>query len=103
MPTQFQEQVYALCKQIPKGKVSTYGAIAKALNKRGHAARAVGQALNKNPYAPSVPCHRVVSSDASIGGFGFGGTVPKIELLEKEGIQVHNGKVVRFKSVLYTF
>ena len=56
----FNDKVYKLCKLIPKGRVSTYKELAKALDSKGY--RAVGNALNKNPYAPVVPCHRVVSS-----------------------------------------
>ncbi|PIN75503.1 methyltransferase [Candidatus Woesearchaeota archaeon CG10_big_fil_rev_8_21_14_0_10_37_12] len=87
MPTVFEQKVYDLCKKIPRGKVSTYGAIAKKLNS---SPRAVGQALRKNPYAPVVPCHRVVSSDGKIGGF-MGKTKGKeikrkIALLEEEGV-----------------
>ena len=91
----FADRVYGLCKRIPKGKVSTYGAIAKALNS---SPRAVGQALRCNPYAPVVPCHRIVSSDGSLGGF-MGKTVgkeiqKKIALLESEGVKFRVGKVV---------
>jgi len=87
MTTKFQERVYKVCKKIPKGKVSTYGAIAKKLKS---SPRAVGQALACNPYAPIVPCHRVVKSDGSIGGFNHktkGKEITrKITLLRKEGI-----------------
>jgi len=89
MPTDFEEKVYSLCKKIPKGKISTYGEIARALNKK--CARAVGNALNKNPYAPVVPCHRVVRSDGSVGGFASG-TKNKIRLLKKEGIEIEKRK-----------
>ena len=81
----FNDKVYRLCKLIPKGKVSTYKEIAKALDSRGY--RAVGNALNKNPYAPLVPCHRVVKSNGGVGGFASG-TKKKIEMLKKEGIVI---------------
>ena len=58
--TPFQERVYALLQQIPEGKVTTYAAMAKALNS---SPRAVGGALRNNPFAPEVPCHRCVASD----------------------------------------
>ncbi len=95
----FAEKVYALCKKIPKGKVSTYGAIAKMLNS---SPRAVGQALRCNPYAPIVPCHRVVSADGSIGGF-MGDTKgksiqKKIALLQSEGVSVSNGRIAEFEK-----
>jgi methylated-DNA-[protein]-cysteine S-methyltransferase len=90
----FSEKVYELCKKIPKGKVSTYGAIAKALNS---SPRAVGQALRCNPYAPVVPCHRVVKSDGTIGGFmgevNGEAIQKKIALLKKEGVKIKENKV----------
>ena len=83
----FAEKVYAVCKRIPRGKVSTYRDIAHALGTRAY--RAVGQALRCNPYAPSVPCHRVVASDGSLGGFGGEmNSAKKIRLLRKEGVKV---------------
>ncbi|MFH1211229.1 MAG: MGMT family protein [archaeon] len=94
----FADKVYATTKQIPKGKVSTYGEIAKAMNMKAY--RAVGQALHVNPYAPTVPCHRVVSSDGSLGGFASG-TAKKIKILKTEGIEVKNNKVVNFEKLLF--
>lgn len=90
----FSDKVYELCKQVPAGKVTTYGAIAKKLNS---SAQAVGQALKTNPYAPIVPCHRVVKSDGSIGGF-FGHKTGaevkrKIEMLREEAVKVEEGKI----------
>eukprot|EP00292_Cryptomonas_paramecium_P032356 CAMPEP_0113693120 /NCGR_PEP_ID=MMETSP0038_2-20120614/19486_1 /TAXON_ID=2898 /ORGANISM="Cryptomonas paramecium" /LENGTH=85 /DNA_ID=CAMNT_0000615153 /DNA_START=63 /DNA_END=317 /DNA_ORIENTATION=+ /assembly_acc=CAM_ASM_000170 len=58
--TPFEERVYSLCTNIPIGKVATYGEMARALNS---SPRAVGQALRKNPFAPEVPCHRVIAAD----------------------------------------
>ena len=66
MNTKFTEKVYNITKRIPKGKISTYGEIAKALNSKAY--QAVGSALHKNPYAPIVPCHRVINSNGKIGG-----------------------------------
>lgn len=98
----FADKVYALCKEIPEGRVSTYGALAKALNS---SPRAVGQALRCNPYAPIVPCHRVVSADGSIGGF-MGNTKgeaiqKKIALLESEGVMVDDGKIKNFHAIKF--
>lgn len=81
----FQQQVYAVTKCIPKGKVATYGTIAEILQS---SPRAVGQALKKNPFAPRVPCHRVVAKNG-LGGF-FGATsgskiADKVRLLKSEG------------------
>ncbi|KAI7860328.1 6-O-methylguanine DNA methyltransferase [Circinella umbellata] len=68
--TAFQYKVYDLCSQIPRGQVSTYKAISDALN---GGPRAVGQALRINPFCPlPIPCHRVIASDMSIGGFSGG-------------------------------
>lgn len=99
MTTAFQEKVYKLCKKVPKGKVTTYKEIGKKLGK-GMIYRAVGMALNKNPYAPKIPCHRVVASDGSIGGFASG-SKKKIALLKKEGIEIKKNKVVNFEKKLY--
>lgn len=92
MVTEFQKKVYEIVKKVPKGKVTTYKAIAEKLNT---SPRAVGQALKVNPYSfPSggdVPCHRVIMSDGKIGGFS--GSNPKnikkkIELLREEGYKI---------------
>lgn len=91
----FAEEVYRLCQQVPPGKVTTYKEIAHVLGSKRY--RAVGQALRCNPYAPKVPCHRVVASDGSIGGFkGTKQGKPiqeKVKLLEMEGVKVINGKI----------
>ena len=90
---------------IPRGKVTTYRLIAKKL--KTNAYRAVGNACRNNPYAPRVPCHRVVKSDGTIGGFAgktSGKAVQKkVELLRREGVQVKDGKIVNFEKVLFEF
>jgi deoxyribonuclease V len=96
----FAEYFYSLVKQIPKGNVSTYGALAKALGDI-RASRAVGRMLNQNPYAPIVPCHRVVMGDGKLGGFGTG-VENKIALLKLEGVSVSKGEIVDFSEVLFT-
>ena len=96
----FANKVYALTKKIPKGKISTYKEISKALGNKCY--RAVGNALNKNPYAPIVPCHRVVKSSGAIGGFASG-TKNKIKLLRKEGIKIKDNKVMNFKKFFFKF
>lgn len=95
----FLESVFTKTKFIPKGKVSTYKLVARAIG-RPRAARAVGNALNKN-CDPKVPCHRVVRSDGVVGGFRDG-MAAKIKILQKEGIEVINGKVLLSKY-LYRF
>lgn len=86
--TPFQQRVYdALC-EVPRGRVTTYGLLAQRLN--CGSPRAVGQALRVNPFAPRVPCHRVISSQGTIGGF-HGHTAGaeinrKLSLLRAEGV-----------------
>ncbi|MGM5488256.1 MAG: MGMT family protein [Nanobdellota archaeon] len=95
MPTAFQERVYGLVKKVPAGRITTYKDLAHALGTKAY--QAVGSALNKNPYWPQVPCHRVVASDGSIGGFAEGiGT--KKDLLAKEGIRCVNNQIVDFEK-----
>jgi len=101
----FEERVWKLMESIPKGRVTTYALIAKKLNTRAY--RAVGNACRKNPYAPRVPCHRVVRSDGSIGGFGgktSGMSVQKkMRMLREEGVEIRDGKVTDFERVLFRF
>lgn len=87
-------QVYDILIQIPEGKVTTYGDIAKAL---GHprASRQIGRILNKNPSPIFVPCHRVIMSDGSIGGYAFG-KARKKELLKKEGLCFNGDNTIDF-------
>src|SRR5687767_8125143 len=80
----FNQKVWALCARVPKGKVTTYGAIAEALGTRAY--RAVGNAMNRNPYAPVVPCHRVVGSNGALTGFAHG-LAKKKAMLEREGVR----------------
>ena len=84
--TKFQIKVWAYLKKIPRGSVKTYFQVAKAIGKP-LASRAVANAIGKNPYAPKVPCHRVIRSDGSLGGYsGKGGRKKKIFLLKKDGV-----------------
>lgn len=97
----FNEKVWKLTKKIPKGKVTTYKELAKALNTKAY--RAVGTALKKNPYAPKVPCHRVVNSDGTIGGYkGKKNSKEKIKILKKEGIEIKNNRI-DLKKYLFQF
>ena len=101
----FEERVWTLMESIPKGKVTTYGLNAKKLNTRAY--QAVGNACRSNPYASRVPCHRVVRSDGSVGGFGgktSGKTVEeKIRMLRREGVEIRNGKITDFEKALFRF
>jgi len=83
--TKFQLKVWNYLKKIPRGKVKTYSEVAKAIGKP-LAVRAVANAIGKNPLAPQIPCHRVIRSDGSLGGYsGKGGLKTKRLLLKKEG------------------
>lgn len=96
----FNERCYRLLKMVPKGKVTTYKALADALGTKAY--RAVGNAMNKNPNPIIVPCHRVVKSNGELGGYAYG-TTQKIKLLELEGVHVKEGSIVDFESCLFTF
>lgn len=105
MALSFNEKVYALLRKVPKGKVTTYKALAEKLNTKAY--RAVGQAMRCNPYAPKAPCHRVVASNGSIGGF-MGMKNPnskelkkKIMMLRKEGVKIKNNRIVNFSRILF--
>jgi len=84
--TEFEKAVYKAILRIPRGEVRPYKWVARKIGKPG-SARAVGNALNKNPYAPLVPCHRVIRSDGTIGGFAKG-SAEKRRLLIAEGVDL---------------
>ncbi len=84
--TKFQLKVWKYLISIPKGQVRTYSQVAMAI-KMPKAVRAVANAIGKNPYAPKIPCHRVIRSDGSLGGYsGKGGINTKKKLLKLEGV-----------------
>ena len=86
--TKFEEKVWNYIKSIKKGSVKTYKEVAIGIN-RPKSARAVANAIGKNPFAPKIPCHRVIRSDGSLGGYsGKGGIKNKKKLLKKEGIRL---------------
>jgi O-6-methylguanine DNA methyltransferase len=81
----FYRKVWKIVSKIPRGKVLTYGEVAKLAGKPG-GSRAVGNALGANPFAPIVPCHRVIRKDGSMGGYSAkGGVKKKLQMLLKEG------------------
>ena len=96
----FDERVWKMIKKIPRGKVTSYKIIAEKLGTRAY--RAVGNACNRNPFAPRVPCHRVVNNSGNIGGYAHP-LQRKILLLEKEGIQIEGKKIKNFNKVLFRF
>ena len=86
--TKFQKKVWNYLKTIRKGTVKTYKQVAIAINSP-KSARAVANAVGKNPFAPKIPCHRVIRSDGSLGGYsGKGGVKTKKLLLKREGVIV---------------
>jgi methylated-DNA-[protein]-cysteine S-methyltransferase len=97
-----QENVYLLVSRVPKGKVTTYKYLACHIGTKSY--RAIGQILRVNPYAPLVPCHRVVSSNGTIGGFMGKRKGPQIrkkkELLRSEGIRIKGSKLVDFQAIV---
>ena len=96
-----EKKVYKKLLEVPKGKITTYGELAKAVGlKNGQ--RAIGRIMNKNPYPVIVPCHRVVKSDASVGGYAHGEKV-KANMLTREGIKIKNGKILDWEKKIYRF
>ena len=96
----YEIKLRELLLQIPKGKVTTYGELARAMGTRGY--RFVGQLLHNNPYPDKYPCYKVVKSDGTLGGFALG-CKDKIRRLKADGIEVKNGRVVCFEKVLHKF
>jgi methylated-DNA-[protein]-cysteine S-methyltransferase len=103
MMTQFTNQIYSLLRQVPQGRVTTYKALAEAVGTKAY--RAVGVAMRNNPYAPQVPCHRVVASDGSLGGFSGQRLGPAIQtkkrLLIKEGVKINGNRIQDFERVFF--
>jgi methylated-DNA-[protein]-cysteine S-methyltransferase len=98
----FQKRVYESVSRVPLGRVTTYKLVAAAIG--CGSARAIGQALKKNPFAPKVPCHRVIASDLRIGGFqgkSTGITISrKLELLKEEGVAFSgSGKLLQIERI----
>ena len=87
------KRIYEAVKKIPKGKVATYADVAEMAGDR-KMARAVGNALHKNPDPSTIPCHRVVNSKGELAGeYAFGGAWKQAQILESEGVEVAEGKV----------
>jgi methylated-DNA-[protein]-cysteine S-methyltransferase len=96
----FHEMCYSALRKVPRGKVTTYADLARSIGSK--ASRAVGNAMNRNPYAPKVPCHRVVRSNGEIGGYAKGPAM-KIKMLRAEGIEIEGDKVADLEKVLFKF
>jgi len=99
--TEFQKRVYRAVALIPRGYVSTYKLVAQRINCKS--CRAVGRALKLNPFSPEVPCHRVIASDLTLGGFHgkrAGMEIKrKLNMLEKEGVFFKKGKLIAPKQI----
>jgi methylated-DNA-[protein]-cysteine S-methyltransferase len=93
--TAFEERVYEAVRMIPRGMVTTYATIGKIIHCRS--AQAIGQALKRNPNMPEVPCHRVIRTDLTLGGYGgeTGGAEEqrKLALLKAEGVRFIEGRL----------
>lgn len=104
-PTPFQTRVYDALKIIPKGRVVTYKELAGYLDCRS--CQAIGQALRRNPYAPAIPCHRVITSSLTIGGYSGQTSGPilekKIRLLKEEGVLFEKSGHLSDKSKIWHF
>ena len=96
----FTKQCYLALLKVPKGKVTTYQAIAEHLGSKAY--RAVGTAMKNNPYAPDLPCHRVINANGKIGNYAFGHK-KKIQILKSEGILIENAKIKHLEDVLYNY
>ncbi len=101
----FAEKIYEKLKEVPRGRVTTYKGLAVAVGSTAY--RAAGQAMRHNPFAPDVPCHRVVNSDGKLGGFKGKKSgkeiAEKIRLLTNEGVKIVEGRVKDFETRKYSF
>lgn len=98
---ELEQRVYQKLIMVPKGKVTTYGELAKAVGlKNGQ--RVIGQIMNRNPYPVIIPCHRVVKSDGKVGGYYYGQKV-KTKMLSDEGVLFKNGKVQDWEKTIFKF
>ena len=100
--TAFQQRVYDAVSRVPKGRVTTYKMLAESIG--CGSSQAVGQALKRNPFAPKVPCHRVISSTLRLGGY-LGSTVgdsmhTKRRLLAEEGVTFEDDQLIETSRVL---
>jgi len=95
------KEIYKKLLEVPKGKITTYGELAKAVGMK-NGQRAVGRIMNKNPYPVIIPCHRVVKSDGKVGGYAYGEEI-KSNMLLKEGIEIKNGKISDLEKRIHRF
>ena len=96
-----EHKVYKKLLDVPKGQITTYGDLAKAVGLK-NAPRTIGKIMNKNPYPVLIPCHRVVMSTGKIGGYAYGEHV-KTKMLSDEGIEIIDGSIENFDKKLFKF
>ena len=96
-----EQRVYKKLLQVPTGYVITYGELSRAVGLH-NGQRLVGQIMKKNPFPVIVPCHRVVKSDGTVGGYAYGSERKK-HMLSKEGLKINNDKISDFKKNLFRF
>ena len=96
-----EEKIYRKLLEVPPGYVTTYGELAKAINlKNGQIV--VGRIIKNNPFPVIVPCHRVVKSNGTVGGYAYGSERKK-HMLSKEGVEINDDKILDFKKNLFRF
>lgn len=95
------KKIFKKLLEVPEGKITTYGELAKAVG-FSNGQRAVGRIMNKNPYPVLIPCHRVVKSNGTVGGYAYGEEI-KINMLKKEGIKIKEGKIQDWNNAFYRF
>lgn len=98
---ELERRVYQKLLKVPKGKVTTYGDLAKAAGLE-NGQRLIGQIMKKNPFPVIIPCHRVVKSDGKIGGYYYGDKI-KTKMLSDEGILIKNGKIQNWEKTIFRF
>ena len=96
-----KEKIYKKLLLVPSGKITTYGELSRSIGLE-NGQRIVGQIMKKNPFPVIIPCHRVVKSNGSIGGYAFGVNI-KQNMLLKEGINVKNNKIENFENLFFKF
>ncbi len=99
--SELSSRVYKKLLKVPKGRVTTYAELARAVGVE-NGQRAIGNIMNKNPNPIIVPCHRVVRSDGSIGGYAFGQAEKEL-LLSSEGVNIKDGRIVNMDETVYRF
>ena len=96
-----EQKIFKKLLEVPKGQITTYGELSKAVGlKNGQ--RAVGKIMNKNPYPIIIPCHRVIMSTGKIGGYAYGEEI-KTKLLQDEGLEIKDGKIMDLEKRIYRF